>query len=41
MANICVLTGEATLKDIEEGDIKPMYVFESVRVLHDLLAKGR
>ncbi len=40
MANICVLTGEATLKDIEEGDIKPMYVFESVRVLHDLLAKA-
>ncbi len=40
MCNICVLTGEATLKDIEEGDIKPMYVFESVRVLHDLLAKA-
>lgn len=38
MSNICVLTGEATLKDIEEGDIKPMYVFESVRVIHDLIA---
>lgn len=38
MCNICVLTGEATLKDIEEGDIKPMYVFESVRVIHDLIA---
>ena len=38
MCNICVLTGEATLEDIEEGDIKPMYVFESVRVLHDLIA---
>lgn len=37
MANICVLTGEATLDDIKNGPIKPMYVFESVRTLHDLL----
>jgi HAD superfamily hydrolase (TIGR01450 family) len=27
---ICVLTGEATLNDIENGDIKPTYTFPSV-----------
>lgn len=38
MSNICVLTGEATLEDIENGDIKPMYVFEGVRTICDLLS---
>lgn len=28
---ICVLTGEATIKDINEGDIKPTYTFDSVK----------
>lgn len=41
MANICVLTGEATLEDITKGQIKPRYVFESVRVYHDLLKKEK
>lgn len=30
---VCVLTGEATLKDIEESDIKPAFVLESVKDL--------
>lgn len=28
---ICVLTGEATSSDIENGEIKPDYTFESVK----------
>ena len=28
---ICVLTGEATIEDINEGDIKPTYTFDSVK----------
>ncbi len=28
---ICVLSGEATLQDIKESDIKPTYVFDSVK----------
>ena len=30
---ICVLSGEATLKDIEESEVKPTFVFESVKDL--------
>ena len=28
---ICVLSGEATLKDIEDGDIKPDFLFRDVK----------
>ena len=31
VCTICVLSGEATLKDIDESDIKPDYVFNSVK----------
>ena len=30
---ICVLSGEATLKDIEESEVKPTFVLESVKDL--------
>lgn len=32
-AAVCVLTGEATVDDIREGDIKPTYTFQSVKEL--------
>ncbi len=32
-ASICVLSGECTMEDIEFGDIKPHYIFNSVREL--------
>lgn len=32
--SICVLTGEATLEDINDSDIKPKYVFQSIKELY-------
>lgn len=37
---ICVLSGEATMKDIEEGQIKPDYIFDSVKDIYEGLTKG-
>ena len=37
VASICVLTGEATVQDICEGEVKPKYTFESVRKIFELL----
>lgn len=34
---VCVLTGEATAKDIETSDIKPTYTFESVSNIYHCL----
>jgi len=34
---ILVLTGEATVEDIENSDIVPTYVFESVKTIHEKL----
>lgn len=31
VSSICVLTGEATIDEINDGDIKPMYTFDSVK----------
>lgn len=31
---ICVLTGEATIEEIKNGDIKPTYTFNNVREIH-------
>ncbi len=36
-ASICVLTGEATVKEIESGEIKPGFTFRSVREICDIL----
>lgn len=35
--SICVLTGEATLKDIEESEFKPQYTFDSIKELYEAL----
>ena len=36
---ILVLSGEATLKDLEESDVKPAYVLQDVEVLYRGLTK--
>lgn len=36
---ICVLSGEATLKEISDGEIKPDYIFESVKEIYEGLKK--
>ena len=37
---ICVLSGEATIQDIEEGDVKPTYVFDSVKEIYEGLTEA-
>ncbi len=34
---VCVLSGEATLSDIEEGDIKPDFLFRDVKEIREKL----
>lgn len=34
---ICVLSGEATMNDIETGDVKPTWVFDSVKEIYEKL----
>lgn len=34
---ICVLTGEATVNEIEKGDIKPTLTFQSVKEIYDVV----
>ena len=36
-ATVAVLTGEATATSIIEGDIKPMFTFESVKEMNEAL----
>lgn len=35
---ICVLSGEATLQDIEAGDVKPTWIFDSVKEIFEALS---
>ena len=35
---VCVLTGEATVRDIQEGNIKPTFTFESVKRIYNALS---
>lgn len=35
---VCVLTGEATVKDIEDGEIKPSLTLNSVRDIYEILS---
>lgn len=35
--SICVLTGETTKEDIENSDIKPTYIFDSVKNIYDII----
>jgi len=37
VTSICVLTGEATVEDIETGEIKPTLTFKSVREIYESL----
>ena len=37
--NICVLSGEATMEDIREGEVKPDYIFQSVKEIYQGLAE--
>ena len=37
VTSICVLTGEATLADLEVTEFVPTYIFDSVREIDDLL----
>ena len=32
---VCVLTGEASMEDIREGEIKPDYIFQSVKEIYE------
>ena len=36
---ICVLSGEATMEDIREGEVKPDYIFQSVKEIYQGLAE--
>ena len=36
---ICVLSGEAEMKDILEGEIKPDYIFDSVKEIYEKLTE--
>lgn len=38
---ICVLSGEATMEDIKEGDVKPTYIFKSVKEVFEGLSENR
>ena len=35
---ICVLSGEATIEDIESGDVKPTWIFDSVKEIFEALS---
>lgn len=37
---ICVLTGEATVKEIESSDIKPTFTFQSVREIYKAVSQN-
>lgn len=41
VTTICVLTGEATKDDIESGNIKPTYTFNSVKNIYEILEKTK
>ena len=38
---ICVLSGEATMEDIRQGDIKPTYIFDSIKEVYEGLIEGQ
>lgn len=37
---ICVLSGEATMEDIQEGEVKPVYIFKSVKEIYQGLTEA-
>ena len=36
---ICVLSGEASMEDICQGDVKPTYIFDSVKEVYEGLTE--
>ena len=40
ISTVFVLSGEGTLKDLEESETKPEFVYENIRVITDELVKG-
>ena len=40
ISTVFVLSGEGTLKDLEESETKPEFVYENIRVITDELTKG-
>lgn len=41
VTSVCVLTGEATIEDIVNGDIKPTFTFPSVKEIKEVIKVGR
>lgn len=39
VSSVCVLTGEATIEEIKQSNIKPTFVFENVRNIANLIMK--
>lgn len=37
VTSVCVLTGEATMDDVEHGDIKPTFTFRSIKDLYEAI----
>ncbi len=40
ISTVFVLSGEGTLKDVEESETKPEFIYENIRVITDELTKG-
>ena len=38
---ICVLSGEASMEDIRQGEVKPDYIFQSVKEIYEGLTEDR
>jgi len=36
---VLVLSGEATLEDLEKSDVKPTYVFDNIRAFYNMIQK--
>ena len=36
---ICVLSGEAAMEDIRQGEVKPDYIFQSVKEIYEGLTE--
>ena len=39
MDTICVLSGEASMEDILQGEVKPTYIFKSVKEIYEGLTE--
>ena len=40
ISTVFVLSGEGTMKDVEESETKPEFIYENIRVITDELIKG-